>query len=254
MTPEALLPALRAALEGVDDLAVEALVPREFMDALRRAALEGAHEAAGSLSIAFADLDTSWVPDLAGRYTAAVAATLGRSAARRVAEAARVESTMRAITRGRGTGATDQDRLLEAIRVGREKRDDPELKSALRSLDLELRTRVAEARTAGALAAGRVANVGLRFETAHDDRVRKNHAAAEYFVAHARDPVWIALAPPLGWRCRCGLRLVDREELVRRGLSNAKGEPVRYRTLPQGAHADAGFSPSGLSHALLAGL
>lgn len=255
MTPLTL--ALRMALEGADDSAIDALLLSsgpDFADELRRSALAGAREAIGSLAIAFAEVDTSWVPDLAARYTQAVSVILRRSAVRRVAEAARAESVMRSIAKGRGTGATDRDRLLDAIRVSDAKRDDPDLKAALNSLDLELRTRVAEARTAGALAAGRAAQVGLRFVTMEDERVRVNHAAAEGFVAHARDPVWIALAPPLGWRCRCGLVLVDREELQRRGLANSKGDPVRYRTLPSGAHADAGFNPSGLPHALLSGI
>lgn len=252
----ALLRALRLALEGADDSALDLALGTDlaFADELQRSALDGAREAIGSLAIAFAEVDTSWVPDLASRYTAAVSVILRRSAVRRVAETARAESVMRSIAKGRGAGATDRERLLDAIRVADSKRDDPELRAALNSLDLELRTRVAEARTAGALAAGRAAKVGLRFVTMEDERVRPNHAAAEGFVAHARDPVWFGLAPPLGWRCRCGLALVDRDELQRRGLANAKGEPVRYRTMPAGAHADAGFNPSSLPHALLSGL
>lgn len=249
-----LMTALRRALEGQHDLAIEDAIGEAWAETLSGAVLDGAREAMeGARDVSFAEVDTSWVPALAKRYTLAVARTIGRSAVRRVAETTRVESTMRAITKGRGAGAMNRERLLDAIRVGKTAREDPALGEALRSLDLELRTRVAEARTSGALAAGRVAGAGLRFETMEDERVRDNHAAAEGLVAAARDPVWLAIAPPLGFNCRCSVRLVPRAALRERGLVDARGKVIRYVDLPRGAHADEGFTPSSLPH-LLAGL
>lgn len=245
--------ALRRALEGADELAVEDAIPELFLYDLITACVEGAEEAILDAPRVFADVDTSWVPALARRYTRAVARTLGRAAVQRVAEATRVESAMRSIAKGRGTGADNRERLLEAIRVGVTKRESPELARALQSLDLELQTRVAEARTAGALAAGRHAKAGLRFVAMHDDRVRPNHAAADGLVAHSRDPVWLAIAPPLGFNCRCGLRVVPRNEVLERGLANAQGEAIRYVDLPRGAHPDEGFTPSVLGLTLGAG-
>lgn len=223
-----LMTALRRALEGQHDLAIEDAIGSTWAETLAAASLDGAREAMeGARDVSFAEVDTSWVPALAKRYTLAVARTIGRSAVRRVAETTRVESTMRAITKGRGQGAMNRERLLDAIRVGKTAREDPALGEALRSLDLELRTRVAEARTSGALAAGRVAGAGLRFETMEDERVRDNHAAAEGLTAAARDPVWLAIAPPLGFNCFLPGTIVEgRFEQVRRFLYSGQAVEV----------------------------
>ncbi|MEJ2435867.1 MAG: phage minor head protein, partial [Pseudolabrys sp.] len=60
----------------------------------------------------------------------------------------------------------------------------------------------------------------------HDSAVRQgrprdggeNHLAASGLVADTRDAVWRRAAPPSGYGCRCGVRLVPRVELRRRGL------------------------------------
>lgn len=80
----------------------------------------------------------------------------------------------------------------------------------------------------------------LEFDDVGDSDTRPNHHAAEGLVAAPDDPVWDRLAPPLGYRCRCFLRFVDRLELEQRGLIGRDGR-VRRATIPPGAHADPGF-------------
>jgi len=46
----------------------------------------------------------------------------------------------------------------------------------------------------------------------------ENHLAAHGLVAATTDPIWQTLAPPSGYNCRCGVRLVPLPELRRRGL------------------------------------
>ena len=44
----------------------------------------------------------------------------------------------------------------------------------------------------------------------------ENHKAAHGLVADTRDPIWATHAPPSGYRCRRGVRMVSRPELKRR--------------------------------------
>lgn len=74
--------------------------------------------------------------------------------------------------------------------------------------------------------------------TAQDVDVRDNHEDGHGFIAATDDPIWGTLAPPLGFNCRCQVRLVSVEELEARGLLDAAGGVIRY--LPPGF---AGFGP-----------
>ena len=83
----------------------------------------------------------------------------------------------------------------------------------------------------------------FEFVTAGDVDVRHNHAAAEGLVAGADDPLWERYAPPLGYNCRCGLELVDRWELERRGLIEPGGGVKPYLPPAIGeAGPDPGFA------------
>lgn len=47
--------------------------------------------------------------------------------------------------------------------------------------------------------------LNLKYQTAKDDKVRKNHQILDGIVKPANDPFWIGKTPPLGWNCRCNL-------------------------------------------------
>ncbi len=108
------------------------------------------------------------------------------------------------------------------------------------------RTNAASAFTAGAFRQVRdpetnYAFPAFKFEAVHDASTRPNHRAADGMIAATNDPVWSVWAPPCGYRCRCSLRLMSREELERAGL--LKGDRVRpYYPAGIRTHApDAGF-------------
>jgi SPP1 gp7 family putative phage head morphogenesis protein len=67
--------------------------------------------------------------------------------------------------------------------------------------------------------------VGMAYETVGDGLVRPNHAAADRFIASTHDPIWKmrGLIPPLGYNCRCALRMVDKWEADRKGLLTPSG-------------------------------
>ena len=76
----------------------------------------------------------------------------------------------------------------------------------------------------------------------------ENHLAAHGLIADTHDAIWRTHAPPSGYRCRCGVRLVPRSELRRRGLLEGS-RVVRYT--PRGfenfrAHPNFGRSPKAL--------
>lgn len=45
----------------------------------------------------------------------------------------------------------------------------------------------------------------LKYQTAHDDRVRPAHAMMDGVVREVGDPFWNTYYPPLGWSCRCNV-------------------------------------------------
>ncbi len=46
----------------------------------------------------------------------------------------------------------------------------------------------------------------LKYMTAHDERVREDHAKLDGIVRPIDDPFWDTHYPPNGWRCRCTVR------------------------------------------------
>ena len=68
----------------------------------------------------------------------------------------------------------------------------------------------------------------FEFVDAGDADVRPNHRAARGLVAPVGHAVFDRLSPPLGFQCRCDLRLVDVFELKARGLLDRAGRPKTY--------------------------
>lgn len=56
----------------------------------------------------------------------------------------------------------------------------------------------------------------------------ENHLAANGLLAATNDPIWRTHAPPSGYGCRCGVRMVGIGELRRRGLIGPGGNVLRY--------------------------
>jgi SPP1 gp7 family putative phage head morphogenesis protein len=108
------------------------------------------------------------------------------------------------------------------------------------------RTNLASAYTKGRFAEARDPDIAevigaFEYNAILDSGVRANHRAAHGLVAATNDPLWHSFSPPLGFNCRCSVRLVDRFELSRRRL--LKGGVVS-RSLPSNfrmAGPDTGF-------------
>lgn len=108
--------------------------------------------------------------------------------------------------------------------------------------DTVFRTNVTSAFTAGRLRMASDPNIAqviiaLQYVAVLDSNVRPNHAAAHGIIATVNDPVWNRLSPPLGFNCRCGLRMISESEARRLGAFSG-GEIVRSRINPQ-AQADS---------------
>jgi len=110
------------------------------------------------------------------------------------------------------------------------------------------RTNLATAYTGGRFAEARDPDVAkvigaFQFDAIRDNVVRPNHKAADGIIAAVNDPIWNYLSPPLGFNCRCSLRMVDRFELQRKGL--LKGGVIQRspKRIPFKAQPDKGFSP-----------
>lgn len=84
------------------------------------------------------------------------------------------------------------------------------------------------AKVIGALEYNAVGDSRTRRGRPKEDR-GENHLAADGILAHPRDGIWNGYSPPLGYRCLCGLREIDRWELEERGL--LRGSTV-IRVLP----------------------
>lgn len=83
------------------------------------------------------------------------------------------------------------------------------------------------------------------YRTAGDGNVRKSHAVMEGRVYRADDPIWDVWYPPNGFRCRCMVVSLTRQQMERRGLRVETLAPhtVDYSTgeiLPM--FPDKGFS------------
>lgn len=147
-----------------------------------------------------------------------------------------------------------QDAIAKALQVGSPLGDAAEVVAEVGDFsrayaETVVRTNVATAYSAGRfrqMADPAVRNVigALRFTAVGDADTRHNHAAADGLIASPDDPVWQHLAPPLGFRCRCGLDFVDWIELRRRGMVLPDGT-VRRAAIPAGAGPDRGFDHRG---------
>lgn len=111
-----------------------------------------------------------------------------------------------------------------------------------------VRTTMAQAESAGLREAMadpevRVVAPALRFDAVRDADTRPNHAAADGLIADAADPIWKWATPPWGFKCRCSLTPVPREELAAAGLLK-DGKVARfYPPTFHLAHPDIGFIP-----------
>ena len=177
-------------------------------------------------------------PRLAGAYRAATAAYT-EDAAFTLAKAADLEQVARvrdAVARALSEGSTLTEAREAIVQLGDWNRTYAET---------VYRTNAAAAYADGRLIQARDPDVrmvapALRYMAVHDANVRPNHLAADGLVAGPDDPVWALLKPPLGFNCRCGLRLVDRIEAESLGVLDSAGN-VRRATVPPGAGPDAGF-------------
>lgn len=75
-----------------------------------------------------------------------------------------------------------------------------------------------------------------------DSDCRENHAAAHKLMASQDDPIWERFTPPLGYNCRCTLKLVDKFELESLHRLDRAGRVVRWLPVSfSKAHPDQGF-------------
>ena len=54
----------------------------------------------------------------------------------------------------------------------------------------------------------------LRYDTAGDERVRKEHTELDGLVAHIDHPIWNTHFPPNGWNCRCDVTAHEAEDVT----------------------------------------
>ena len=74
----------------------------------------------------------------------------------------------------------------------------------------------------------------LQYRTAHDDKVRPEHAALEGVTLPMSDPFWETYYPPNGWNCRCTVIQVrkqkypatDHSEAMERGEEAMSGDKL----------------------------
>lgn len=84
--------------------------------------------------------------------------------------------------------------------------------------------------------------LAFEYQAIDDADVRPNHFAADGLIANKRDRIWDTYSTPMGYNCRCGLRIVDRYELRSLGLIGRDGKvETRKPTGFSAAHPDPGF-------------
>lgn len=112
------------------------------------------------------------------------------------------------------------------------------------------RTNLASAYTAGRFKMMqdedvRAVTPAFEYSAVGDASTRKHHEAADGLIAGATDAVWDRISPPMGFNCRCDLRVVTIFELRDRKLVGAHGQ-VRpfYPATFRNAHPDKGFAIS----------
>lgn len=108
------------------------------------------------------------------------------------------------------------------------------------------RTNLATAFTAGRMKQMQDRDVqdvapAFEFVTAKDSDVRSNHRATQGLIAKVDSPAWDHYAPPLGFNCRCDLRVVDRYELKKKGLLEQINKAPHYPPNIEAGGPDPGF-------------
>lgn len=83
-----------------------------------------------------------------------------------------------------------------------------------------------------------------RFSAVGDRDTRPNHGAADGLILATDNPAWGQLAPPLGYNCRCKVRLISTPELQDRGRLTEDFEIVES-AVPGNAGPDPGFRHAG---------
>lgn len=143
-----------------------------------------------------------------------------------------------------------RDIMVKALREGKPVDNAAEMISRVGNFtrsysELIYRTNLSTSYTAGLfkqVEAPEVREVtpAFRFDAILDSSVRPNHRAADGFVASIDDDAWDIISPPLGYRCRCSLTLVDKFTLQRKGLLTKDG--TLYKSpRPPDAYPDIGF-------------
>jgi SPP1 gp7 family putative phage head morphogenesis protein len=61
------------------------------------------------------------------------------------------------------------------------------------------------------------------YQAVGDASTRPGHKWASGLIAGIHDPIWKLWTPPLGYNCRCTIRMMDRFELKRKGLLEPNG-------------------------------
>lgn len=70
----------------------------------------------------------------------------------------------------------------------------------------------------------------LRYDTANDERVRKEHEELDGIVRHIDDPFWRSWFPPNGWNCRCDVTSYFEDEgleLTPNSVIESLGKPPK---------------------------
>lgn len=89
------------------------------------------------------------------------------------------------------------------------------------------------------------------YSTVGDNRVRPRHKVLHGLVLAATDPFWRYYFPPNGWRCRCHVRALTRDQVTKQGLEVISSEgrllKVEQASAPNGVKrkAMAFQTPSG---------
>ena len=84
----------------------------------------------------------------------------------------------------------------------------------------------------------------FEFDAIGDADTRPNHEAATGIVMRPDNPGWAKIAPPLGYNCRCQVRLLSVPQLERMGRLDRYGQ-VRESRIPADAYPDPGFRHGG---------
>ncbi len=92
----------------------------------------------------------------------------------------------------------------------------------------------------------------LRYVAVHDNRTRDQHRAWHGIVLPVDHPFWETHFPPNGWRCRCTVQQMDKDDLKRFNLKvspdpKVRTRPWRNRRTGKVEHVPVGIAP-GFAH------